>query len=228
MFYALAAILLLALIFLPNLWANHVFKKYAVEIKEFPGTGGELANHLITRLELEDVHVEEGEQNESYYDPDKKLLKLSPEIFNGKSLTAITVAAHEIGHAMQHKFDYHPLKLRSRLAKFSWYAEKIAAMLLVAFPFISLLTRVPAIGIFTLLCGLTILLLPVIIHLVTLPVELDASFKRALPVLIAGKYIPESAIPISKKILTAAALTYLAASLASILNFYRWMVFLKR
>lgn len=228
MFYTLLAFLLLLLIFVPNLWANHIFKKYAVEIDEFPGTGGELAQHLITRLELDDVHVEEGEQNENYYDPDKKLVKLSADNFNGKSLTAVTVAAHEIGHAMQHKFNYKPLILRSRLAKFSWYAEKVAAMLLVAFPFISLLTRVPAIGIFTLVCGLTILLLPVIIHLVTLPVELDASFKRALPVLIAGKYIPASAIPVSKKILTAAALTYLAASLASILNFYRWMVFLKR
>ncbi|MCH8261803.1 MAG: zinc metallopeptidase [Proteobacteria bacterium] len=73
-----------------------------------------------------------------------------------------------------------------------------------------------------------ILILPVLVHLITLPVEWDASFKRALPVLIAGKYIPESAIPIAKRILTAAALTYLAASLASILNFYRWLIFLRR
>ena len=100
--------------------------------------------------------------------------------------------------------------------------------LLVAFPFISLLTRLPAIGVFTFACGLAILLLPVLVHLVTLPVEWDASFKRALPVLIAGEYIPESAIPIAKRILTAAALTYLAASLASLLNFYRWVAFLRR
>ena len=76
--------------------------------------------------------------------------------------------------------------------------------------------------------GLAILLLPVLVNLVTLPVEWDASFKRALPVLIAGEYIPESAVPIAKQILTAAALTYLAASLASLLNFYRWVAFLRR
>ena len=228
MMFTIAAILLILLIFGPQIWAKHVFKKYAVEIDALPGTGGELAQHLVKRLELEDVHIEEGEQNENFYDPDNILVKLSPENFNGKSLTAITVAAHEIGHALQHKSGYQPLSVRSRLARFSWYAEKIAAMLLVAFPFISLLTRVPAVGIFTLACGLIILILPVLVHLITLPVEWDASFKRALPVLVAGGYIPESAIPIAKQILTAAALTYLAASLASILNFYRWMVFLKR
>ncbi|MFB3101074.1 MAG: zinc metallopeptidase [Gammaproteobacteria bacterium] len=228
MMLGIAAILLILLIFGPSVWAKHIFKKYAVEIDAFPGTGGELADHLIKRLELGDVHVEEGEQNENYYDPENKLVKLSPENFNGKSLTAVTVAAHEIGHAIQHKSGYKPLALRSRLARFSWAAEKVAAMMLVAFPFLTLLTRSPPVGIFTLACGLTILLLPVLVHLITLPVEWDASFKRALPVLIAGEYIPESAIPIAKRILTAAALTYLAASLASILNFYRWMVFLRR
>jgi uncharacterized protein len=228
MMFGIAAILLISLIFGPQIWARHVFKKYALQIDAFPGTGGELAEHLVKRLELDDVQVEEGEQNDNYYDPENKLVKLSPDNFNGKSLTAITVAAHEIGHAIQHQTNYQPLYLRSRLAKISWYAEKIAAILLVAFPFISLLTHLPGVGIFTLGCGLTILILPVLVHLITLPVEWDASFKRALPVLIAGEYIPKSAIPIAKRILTAAALTYLAASLASILNFYRWMVFLKR
>lgn len=228
MMFSIAAILLISLIFGPQMWAKHVFKKYAIEIDALPGTGGELAEHLINRLELKEVHVEEGEQNENYYDPENKLVKLSPDNFNGKSLTAITVAAHEIGHAIQDQIGYQPLSLRSRLAKLSWFAEKIAAVLLVAFPFISLLTRVPAVGIFTLLCGLTILLLPIVVNLITLPVEWDASFKRALPVLISGEYIPESAIPIVKQILTAAALTYLAASLSSILNFYRWLIFLRR
>ena len=228
MMFAIAAILLISLIFGPQIWARHVFKKYAVEIDAFPGTGGELAEHLVKRLELTDVQVEEGEQNENYYDPENKLVKLSPDNFNGKSLTAITVAAHEIGHAIQHQVGYQPLLLRSKLARFSWIAEKLAAVLLVAFPFISLLTRLPAMGVFTFACGLAILLIPVLVHLVTLPVEWDASFKRALPVLITGEYIPESAVPIAKQILTAAALTYLAASLASLLNFYRWVAFLRR
>ncbi len=228
MMFAIVAILVILFIFGPQIWARHIFTKYAVEIDAFPGTGGELAEHLVKRLELVDVHVEEGAANENYYEPENRLVRLSPDNFNGKSLTAITVAAHEIGHALQHKSNYQPLALRSRLARFSWVAEKIAAVLLIAFPFISLLIHLPAAGILTFACGLGILLLPVVVHLITLPVEWDASFKRALPVLIAGEYIPESAVPIAKQILTAAALTYLAASLASILNFYRWMVFLRR
>ncbi len=216
------------LIFGPQIWARHVFKKYAVEIDAFPGTGGELAEHLVEYLKLTNVRVEAGEKNDNYYDPDNKLVKLSPDNFNGKSLTAVTVAAHEIGHAIQHQSNYLPLFLRTRLSKFSCFSEKIASILLVTCPFISLLTHYPIVGVITLVCGLAILLLPVLIHLTTLPVEWDASFKRALPVLIAGEYIPESAVPAAKKILTAAALTYLAASLASILNFYRWMIFLRR
>ncbi len=228
MIFAIATILLVSLIFGPQMWAKHVFKKYAMEIDALPGTGGELAEHLITRLKLKDVHVEEGEQNENYYDPENKLVKLSSGNFNGKSLTAITVAAHEIGHAIQDQIGYQPLSLRSRLARLSWFFEKIGAVLLVAFPFISLITHVPAAGILTFLCGITILIFPVVVNLITLPVEWDASFRRALPILVAGEYITEANIPIAKQILTAAALTYLAASLSSILNFYRWLIFLRR
>ena len=99
---------------------------------------------------------------------------------------------------------------------------------MVTIPFAAMLTRLPQVGGLLLACGLLILFLPVIFHLVTLPVELDASFNRALPVLEQGQYLPDSALPIARKILLAAALTYLSASLASVLNFYRWLVFLRR
>jgi len=101
-------------------------------------------------------------------------------------------------------------------------------VILVSFPFITLLTKSHIAGITIFLTGLAIMLLPVVTRLITLPVEWDASFGRALPVLSAGKYLPESAMPVVKKILTAAALTYVAASLASLLNFYRWIAILRR
>ena len=100
--------------------------------------------------------------------------------------------------------------------------------LLVAFPFAAMLTKLPQIGGLMLFCGIMILFVPVMFHLITLPVELDASFKRALPILEHGNYLPKSAIPIARKILMAAAFTYLSASLASVLNFYRWLLFLRR
>lgn len=228
MTFAFFGALLLALVFGPQLWAKSVFKKYAFTIHSLPGTGGELAVHFVKRLGLGEVRVEEGIKDENYYDPENKLVKLSPEYFHGKSLTAITVATHEIGHALQDHLNYRPLAMRSRLAKVAAHAEKAAAALLVAAPFLSLVTRTPVMGALSLLGGLTVLLLPVLLHLVTLPVEWDASFNRALPVLTAGGYIPAAAVPAAKKILTAAALTYLAGALASLLNFYRWIAFLRR
>ena len=228
MIIGIGSLLLLAIIFGPQLWTRHVFKKYNVQIEQLPGTGGELAQHLLESAGIPDAKVEMVEANQDHYDPEDKTIRLSPEVYEGKSLTAIVVAAHEFGHAMQHDTIYKPLYIRWQMAKYVALAEKIASFMLVAFPFIAILTRMPIIGGLLLLCGIIILLLPVLFHLITLPVEMDASFNRALPILIEGEYIPESAIPIARKLLMAAALTYVAASLASILNFYRWLLFLRR
>jgi Zn-dependent membrane protease YugP len=228
MLVALVLTLLLILIFGPQIWSKHVLKRYSTPIDEIPGTGGQLASHLLNKLDMSAVEVEECEENADHYDPEKKKVRLGPEHYSGKSLTAIVVAAHEVGHAIQHKTGYRPFFLRWRLAKFIGYTEKIASFILVVFPFAAILTRMPLFSITLLLAGISIMLLPVMVHLITLPVEWDASFGKALPILIKGEYIPESAIPMAKKILMAAALTYLAASLASLLNFYRWIAILRR
>lgn len=221
-------IILLLLIFGPQIWTRYIFRRYNVQINDLPGTGGELADHLIKKLDIQDTSVEMTDPGSDHYDPESKTVRLSPDVYNGRSLTAVVIAAHELGHALQHKSAYGPLYLRWRMAKYVAFAEKLASIMLVAFPFVALLTRMPFIGGLMLLCGIAILILPVLFHLVTLPVELDASFRRALPLLIHGEYLPETAIPIARKILTAAALTYIAASLASMLNFYRWLIFLRR
>jgi len=228
MLLALGILLLLVVIFAPQLWTRAIFKKYSVELEELPGSGGELAEHLIRSFKLQGVKVEETETEGDHYDPEEKAVRLSPQVYRGRSLTAVVIAAHEIGHAIQHMSAYRPLYLRWRLARVVTISEKIAGILLVAFPFAAVLTRLPLVGGLMLLCGVVILLLPVLFHLVTLPVEFDASFNRALPILEHGDYLPASAMPVARKILTAAALTYLSASLASILNFYRWLAFLRR
>ena len=154
-------------------------------------------------------------------------MRLSEAVYDGKSLTAVAVAAHEVGHAIQDELNYAPLKLRSRLVGLASVSERIGAMILVALPFITALTRIPAAGALMLVAGLAILLVPVIVHLITLPVEFDASFKRALPILALG-YVPDEEMPAARRILTACALTYVAASLAALLNFWRWIYFLRR
>ncbi len=224
----IGTLILLILIFGPQLWIRYIFKRYNVQLDGMPGTGGELANHLVDKLNLPDTKVEITDPGINHYDPRDKTVRLSPDVYEGKSLTAVVIAAHELGHAIQHETAYRPLYLRSQMAKLVAISEKLASMMLIAFPFVAILTRMPLVGGLMLMSGIIILFLPVLFHLITLPVEIDASFNRALPILIQGKYIPESAIPIAKRILTAAALTYLSASLASILNFYRWLVFLRR
>ncbi len=228
MIMALGIIVLLIVIFAPQIWTKYIFKRYSMELEQLPGSGGELAQHLIDKFQLEGVKVEETEGDGDHYDPENRAVRLSPDVYNAKSLTAIVIAAHEVGHAIQHHSAYRPLYLRWRMARIVALSEKIAAMMLVAFPFAAILTKLPVVGGLMLFCGIMILFLPVMFHLITLPVELDASFNRALPILEHGNYLPESAMPIARQILMAAAFTYLSASLASILNFYRWLVFLRR
>ncbi len=224
----IAILLLIIIVFFPQFWVKRVIKRYSQNIDEMPGTGGELAKHLIDRFELEDVSVEQTENGNDHYDPESKTIRLSETNHEGKSFAAITIAAHEFGHALQHHTHYQPLLLRTKLATTAAIAEKIASFILISLPFTVILVKLPAVSMVMLLAGLTIMCLPIILHIFTLPVEFDASFNRALPILSEGNYIPEAAMPIAKQILTAAALTYVSASLASLLNFYRWMTILRR
>lgn len=221
-------ILLIFIVFVPQFWVRHVIKKYNQPIEELPGTGGELATHLVKRYQLENVNVEQTEEGNDHYDPLTKTIRLSESNYNAKSLTAITIAAHEFGHALQHHLHYKPLLLRTSLASKAAIIEKVASFILVCSPFMLILTKIPIIGLIMLVAGLSIMCLPILLHIFTLPVEFDASFNRALPVLSEGEYIPEPAMPIARKILSAAALTYVSASLASLLNFYRWWAILRR
>ena len=214
-------------LFAPRLWVKHVFKKYSAPIKQLPGTGGELAQHLLTRLGFHDIKTEITDRGD-HYNPREKSVCLSESTYQDKSLTAVTIAAHEVGHAIQHKSAYKPMLIRNHLARYIGAAEKIAGFILVCSPFAAFMIKQPLVGGLMLLAGFAILLLPVLFHLLTLPVEWDASFKRALPILIHGKYLPASSEPAVRRILAAAALTYLATSLFSILNFYRWLAFLRR
>ena len=210
------------------MWVRQTLKRYDQQIEQLPGTGGELAVHLVDNLGLTGITVEVADTDDNYYNPETKVVSLSPGVYNGKSFTAISICAHEIGHAIQHLLGYKPLIIRWFLARYVRTAEKLACIILVASPFIALVTHLPSTAAIMLILGISLLLVPVAFHMMTLPVELDASFRRALPVLVNGEYIPKSAIPIVNRILFAAALTYLSTSMAGILNFYRWVSVLKR
>ncbi|MDH5784354.1 MAG: zinc metallopeptidase [Chromatiales bacterium] len=224
--YLIILLLLIALIFGPQWWASYTFRRYSKTREEFPGSGGELAEHLLKRFEISAV-VEQTEKGD-HYDPNDRMVRLSPDNFSGKSLTAIAVAAHEVGHAIQHKNSEPLLATRSRLIIFAQRAEKIGAILMFAIPIVALITRLPHSGILLFLLGFGSMALATVVHLVTLPVEWDASFNKALPILREGNYIDKRDERAVRRILQAAALTYVAASLASLLSLARWLTFLRR
>src|SRR5690606_21083409 len=108
-------LLLLALAWLPQIWVRSVLARHSKHRPDFPGTGGELARHLLDGMGLHHVKVEATHAGD-HYDPRDKTVRLLPQHLNGRSLTAVVVATHEVGHAMQDATNYKPLKVRTRLA----------------------------------------------------------------------------------------------------------------
>lgn len=227
MFYILLILLLLTILLGPNLWAQHVIKKYSVDQADIPGTGAELARHLITKFELHGVEVEPTEMGD-HYDPSSRKIRLSQSVYEGRSLTAVAVACHELGHAIQDEMDDSLLGLRSRLVKVAAIAEKIGSGAFLLAPLAGLLLRAPAPPMLMLVIAVLSMSILSLVHLVTLPVEIDASFKKALPILVQGEYVKDDDLRIVKKVLSACALTYLAASMASLFNLWRWLRLIRR
>lgn len=220
-------VLLLALVFGPGWWVRKVIAQYSNPKDRYEGTGGELARHLLDHHNMQNVKVEETNKGD-HYDPVDKVVRLSPDNLNGRSLTAVTIAAHEVGHAIQDATGYAPLKLRTQLVMLTQPVQKLGAGILMAAPLIGILTRAPSISLLMVLGGFLSLGAASMVHLITLPTELDASFKRAMPLLEDNKVLKPVDLPHARRLLRAAALTYLSASLASLLNIARWWALLRR
>ena len=225
------AALVLAMILLPQMWVKRVMRRHGAERPDFPGTGGELASHLLQHFGLSDFKVDltdQGAEGADHYDPESRTVRLSPPNFSGSSLTAVAVAAHEVGHAMQHHDGLNGrsdggLQFRQRMVRFAMATDKIASVFFLAAPVLAVLARTPIA--FVMLVGFGVLLLAVriLVHLVTLPVEYDASFARALPILQEGGYLSDEDLPAARSVLKAAALTYVASAVMSLIDLARWI-----
>jgi len=219
---------LLALIFGPQWWAQYTFRRYAGNLPRIPGSGGELARHLLDRFEMPDVGVEQTDMGGDHYDPESRTVRLSPSNYTDHSITAVAVAAHEVGHAIQHHRKETKLALRHRLVKLAQSTQRLGAGAMLLLPVVMVVTRAPASGLIMAAIGLGSMAIGTLVHLVTLPVEIDASFSKALPILKAGDYIQPADEIAVHRVLRAAAMTYVAGSLASLLNLARWLAFLRR
>ncbi|MCL6268347.1 zinc metallopeptidase [Sansalvadorimonas sp. 2012CJ34-2] len=220
-------IAIILLVFGPQVWVRFTMKRFGGDRPDLQGTGGELAQHLIERFELEGVTVQKGGPGEDYYNPEDKLVSLSPENYDGRSVTAVAVSTHEVGHALQHKEQHPGFMLRQRRIKTAITIERFSAIALMISPVIFLITRVPQSTLLTVAIGASGMLAAVWVQLVNLPVEMDASFKKALPILEEG-YLTEQDMHGARKVLKAAAWTYVAGAMASLLNLGRWIAILRR
>jgi Zn-dependent membrane protease YugP len=223
----LIGLLVFGAILLPQFWVKRTIKKHGGERRDFPGTGGELAQHLVAEAGLNDVRVIRGPEGADYYDPEAKLISLSPDHFDGKSISAVAIAAHEFGHALQDHEADKLLRLRTLLGRFLPPFERAALVMLTFAPVVAVFAKSPLL--FAAQIGFAVLLMSgrVLMHAITLPTEFDASFKRALPILQRGGYLSNDDLPAASSVLRAAALTYVAAALMTLLNIARWFRMLR-
>jgi Zn-dependent membrane protease YugP len=219
---ALVLSLIMALTLLPQAWIRYVLARHSATRPDFPGAGGEFARHLLDQAGLSHVHVEQTSQGD-HYDPLGKTVRLMPEHYTGRSLAAVVIAAHEVGHALQDAQAMPLLRTRTKLARASTAIQLAVAVVMIAAPLMMLLTRSPYGALIDVAVGVILMTFNVLMQVVTLPVEIDASFNRALPILRIGGYLPERDMPAARQILAAAAFTYVAAALMSVLNVGRWL-----
>ena len=195
---------------------NSTFSKYS-RVRSHSGmTGKEAAEALLHREGIYDVRVEYVAGNlTDHYDPRTKTVSLSEDIYGQTSLAAVGVAAHECGHAIQHAIGYAPLEFRSAIVPVANFGSTLSWPLFLIGLFSGIRPLVTA--------GIVLFSLAVLFQLVTLPVEINAS-SRALKMLQSTGILGTDETRGARKVLTAAAMTYVAALAASILQLLRLLI----
>ncbi|MBN1351321.1 zinc metallopeptidase [candidate division KSB1 bacterium] len=213
-------IFILGISFLITLYAQlkvkNTFNKYSQIAARRGASGASIAQHLLQASGIHDVEIEmtRGELTD-HYDPRGKVLRLSEATYRSNSVAAIGVAAHEVGHAIQHHTGYIPLNLRNSFVPVANLGSWLAwPLVILAFVFQQH---------FLLELGIYLFAGVVIFQLITLPVEFNAS-RNALLQLEAGQLLNRDELTGARKVLTAAALTYVAAAAVAILNLIRLLL----
>jgi len=224
MFYFDSSMLVLIPALIIAAWAQYkissTFDRYS-KVRSMRGyTGADVARMLLDGSGLSDVPVElvQGKLTD-HYDPVNRVMRLSNDVFYGSSVASLGVAAHETGHAMQHQERYAPLMIRNSIVPVVNFGSNLSWVLFFA-GFIFGITSLLRIGI---LLFLTV----VIFQMVTLPVELNAS-KRALALLGSRGILYDEELQGAKRVLDAAALTYVAAALMAIAQLARLIILSNR
>jgi|SRR5262245_41384578 len=222
----LASLILFAVVFGPQVWVRRVLAQHGLDRPDFPGTGGELARHLLDEAGLQQVKVERSDRGD-HYDPQALAVRLLPQHHDGRSVAAVAVAAHEVSHAVQHARGEPAFARRFGLVKKLIWIERVASAVLLLAPVVFVLVKAPILLALQIGIGLLLLAIRIVVHLVTLPVEFDASFGKALPVLERGGYLAAADLPAARNVLRAAAWTYVASALMTLVDVARWFRMLR-
>ena len=199
--------------FIAQIYVNNSYNKYKYQSVQKKVTGYETARKILDKNGLKSIKIVEIQGNlTDHYDPIKKVVSLSSDIYNGDTIAAVSVAAHECGHAIQHKEGYFFLKIRNAIIPFVNFSTKIGYLVIV----IGIIFGFTQIA----LIGLILLLAMLLFQLITLPVEFNAS-TRAKKQLINLNIINDYELYDSKIMLNAAALTYVASLITTLLQILR-------
>ena len=197
-------------------YIRSTFQKYSRVSTRQGLTGAQVAGNLLRQNRCYDTRIgHSGQTLSDHFDPRSNTVNLSRGVYDSASISAVSVAAHECGHVIQHERDYLPIRLRTALVPLANFGSRLSMPLLLIGLIFSLTPLLQL--------GIVLFCFAVAFQLVTLPVELNAS-RRALTALREGGYLTAKEQSGARKVLTAAALTYVAAALASILQLARLMI----
>ncbi|MFA6089745.1 MAG: zinc metallopeptidase [Candidatus Woesearchaeota archaeon] len=221
--YMLIMIVGFALVMIPQFVVKSTYAKYAKVNNEHGLTGAEVARAILENAGFTSVRVEAvaGELTD-HYDPTNNVVRLSESNYYGKSIAAIGVSAHEIGHVIQDKTDFVPMKLRAALVPAANIGQSLGPILIMVGIALRAFAHVGGLSDIVALTGIVFYASIVVFHLVTLPVELDASY-RAIAILSNGGYIETNERPAAMKVLSAAAMTYIATALYALMELVYWI-----
>jgi Zn-dependent membrane protease YugP len=220
MYYFLAiAVMILSLIAQSRV--SSVFRQYAQVPAKSGVTGAGLAQQLLYQNGLDLPIQQVSGALTDHFDPRNQVVGLSEAVYGSSSVSALAVAAHEIGHVLQYNEDYRPMKLRSVILPMASIGSRIGPFLVIGGLLLSLLVQsIGNTGYYIALVGVGLYVMMLLFQLITLPVEFNAS-KRGLQMLTGGGYLTEDELPGAKKMLRAAAMTYVLAALGSFVTVLR-------
>lgn len=215
--YLLFMLPAIALSMIAQIMVKSAFSRYSKVLNRRGLTGAMAAEQVLWANQVPGVRFEHiGGKLSDHFDPRKKIIALSDDVYNQATIAAVGVAAHEAGHAVQHHVGYWPIRLRSALVPVTQFGSQLATpLILIGF-------LLPVQYDFVIYLGIALYCLVVLFQLVTLPVEFNAS-ARAIRALAEGNMLDEEELKGAKKVLRVAALTYLAAMFSALLSVLYWI-----